>query len=271
MGMSVRFAVVLGVLLVSGCGQPPVVQQTRSSALMSPAVSVMAILPEGAAAPTGQAALTGTPRVFVDNSPMAYRGGHVMADPINLYYIFYGDWSQEAQAISVLENFGQNIGNSPYFAINTAYTNSCNVEVSTSVNLAGLDFVQGLQNTNINVQQIVSDAITGGAFPADPNGVYFVLGAANVTEGSFCSVYCGYHYFMDVDSVRIQYSFVGNPRTQCPSGCAAFGVTTFPNELGADAMANVMAHELAETATDSWIDAWIDLDGDETGDKSRPA
>jgi hypothetical protein len=223
--------------------------------------------------PMGSSPLTGTGRVSTDgNLSIAYHGGHILAQPINLYYIFYGDWSQEANTFALLQSLGQNIGSSPYFAINSVYTNSCGQHVSTSVNLAGMLFDQGSQTNNIggNTTQIVSASIGPGAFPADPNGIYLVLTAPNVTEQYFCTAACGYHGSMDVNGTRIQYAFIGNARTQCPTECISsfFGnVTTFPNESGADGMANVIAHELSETATDPWGEAWFDSDGQETGDK----
>jgi hypothetical protein len=270
LGMSARWMVVLGVLFLSlsACGLSPEGRQQGSpSGTMSSIVGVVSRLQDNPAPVTGRAPLTGNPRFAVDSSPMSYKGGHIAANPLNLYYIFYGDWSQETPTFNLLVTFAQNIGTSQYYAINNPYTNSCNQNVVRSVNFAAMFFDGGSQGNHItDTRQIVSNAMTSPAFPADPNGLYFVLAAPNVTEGSFCSVYCGYHGFMDVNGVRIQYSFVGNPRTQCPMGCADSGVT-FPNELGADAMANVMAHELAETATDGWLDAWRDADGNETGDK----
>ena len=59
--------------------------------------------------------------------PVASPAGSTTSDlaPINLYYIVYGDWSQEANTLTLLEAFGQTVGSSPYFAINSAYANSC--------------------------------------------------------------------------------------------------------------------------------------------------
>jgi len=56
-----------------------------------------------------------------------------------------------------------------------------------------------------------------------------VLGASDVTEtlapamsASFCSNYCGYHWYMTSSTgKRLYYSFVGNP-SACVDGCVPY-------------------------------------------------
>jgi hypothetical protein len=235
--------------------------------LASPLVSAAATQPRS------KAQLTGGPRVGGDQGQMLYRGGHVMVNTTKLYYIWYGDWSQDAGTITLLESFAQNIGGSGYFNINSTYSNTCAQSVQNAVTFAGHTFDSGSQGTALGdygAQYVVERAITTGALPADSDAIYFVLTAPAVTEGDFCHArpgntgYCGYHANDTVNGVRIQWAFVGDARI-C-GGCLQAGVT-FPNEASADSMSTALAHELSESVSDPWGDAWFDAGGAENGDK----
>src|SRR5512141_237750 len=56
---------------------------------------------------------------------ISYHGGPVMVSPVNVYYIWYGNWSGNS-ATSILTDLAGNIGGSPYFNINTTYYNGSN-------------------------------------------------------------------------------------------------------------------------------------------------
>src|SRR4249920_853723 len=51
-----------------------------------------------------------------------YHGGPVILGTTNIHYIWYGNWSGNS-AQTILTDFAQNIGGSPYFNINTTYYN----------------------------------------------------------------------------------------------------------------------------------------------------
>ena len=116
----------------------------------------------------------------------------------------------------------------------------------------------------LSLQKFVCDTIAGGSLgPADPNGVYFLLGDSQTTASSgFCQQYCGWHNAAtkcSVNGVPIRYSFVGNAGSQCASGCIAQDMVSggSPNgNVGVDGMLSVYAHELAEAITDPEISAW---------------
>lgn len=198
-----------------------------------------------------------------------YHGGPVMnSGTTNVYYIWYGDWSNNT-ATTILTNFASSVGGSPYFNINTSYYDASNVHIPNSVALAAStydNYSYGSALSDANIQSIVSDAINSGSLPKDTNAVYFVLTSTDVTETSgFCTKYCGWHTHGTIAGVDIKYSFVGNAE-QCLSGCAA--QATSPNgNPGADGMASVIAHELEEAATDPDLNAWYDNRGAENGDK----
>jgi hypothetical protein len=198
------------------------------------------------------APLTGPMR---QSAALEYHGGRVITNTPKVYYIWYGDWSNDMATVSLLETFAQTLGGSSWYAINTTYANSCGQAVNGAVTFAGHIFDAGSQTNNIsNLPAIVTNALTTGALPTDPDAVYFVLTAANVTEGNFCKAYCGYHSNEKVNGVQVHYAFVGNARTQCPPLCIVSGLT--PNEPAADGMASMIAHELSESVTDPDIDAW---------------
>ena len=200
-----------------------------------------------------------------------YHGGPVMTDPngVNVYYIWYGDWSSNASATSILTDFASNLGGSPYFNINTTYTDGLGIHVANKVTYmtSSTDgYSRGNSLSDADIQAIVADQINSSALPLDTNAVYFVLTSADVTASSgFCTNYCGWHTHGSIAGADIKYSFVGNP-DRCPNSCAA--QTVSPNgNLGADGMASIIAHELAEAVTDPQLNAWYDKRGYENADK----
>ena len=219
---------------------------------------------QGQGDPQGQAHAA---RPKTSSNGISYHGGPVMTGTKNIYYIWYGNWSNNSSAQTILNDFANSIGGSSYFNINTTYTNGNGQKVANSATLNGWyydNYSRGSALSDADIQTIVSSAI--GSQPADPNGVYFVLTSADVNETSgFCTQYCGWHTHGKIAGIDVKYSFVGNP-DRCPSACAA--QTTGPNgNAGADGMASIIAHELEEAATDPDLNAWYDTRGYENADK----
>jgi hypothetical protein len=214
----------------------------------------------GMAGPQGQASITN----------LTLHTGNPMIGGVKLYYIWYGSaWDTASK--NLLTTFGNSIGGTPYYNINTTYYDHSNVHVSNSVTLAGQTSVGYTYGTNLsdaNIVSIVTDALNSGAVPRDTNGIYMVLTDKTVGESSgFCTQYCGWHNHANIGGQDIKYSFVGNPETQCASACGATAPTV--NSLpGADAMASIMAHEIEEAHTDPQLNAWYSsYDGSENADK----
>src|ERR1051326_2306694 len=67
---------------------------------------------------------------------IVYHGGPVMLSTVNVYYIWYGNWSGNS-ATTILTDFAQNLGSSPYENINTTYYNGSNQHVSGAIHYAG--------------------------------------------------------------------------------------------------------------------------------------
>jgi hypothetical protein len=206
------------------------------------------------------------------NNGINYHNGPVMLGTVNIYYIWYGDWSGNS-AVDILTDEAQSIGGTPWFNINSTYYSGAGrtlKHVSNSVAYQGSttdDYSHGKSLSDDDVFEIVTDAITSGRLPKDANGVYFVLTAADVDETSgFCSHYCGWHYFGDFAKTTLKFSFVGNA-DRCPNVCTRLRFHSPNDNIGADGMASVLAHELAESVTDPLVNAWYDKNGQENADK----
>lgn len=228
---------------------------------------------------TGAGGLAGKTGTSVPQNGIFYHGGPVMgvgtSSPVNVYYIWYGNWSGNT-APAILEPLASNIGGTPRFNINTTYTNGSGTPIANQVVFKGKvsdSYSQGAALTDAKVAAIVSKAISttsptpAGKLPLDPNGVYFVLTSKDVTESSgFCTKYCGWHTAGTLARKVVKYAFVGDPSSQCPSACEA--QQTSPNgNPGADGMASVIIHELEEATTDPQLNAWYDASGYENSDK----
>lgn len=199
---------------------------------------------------------------------ISYHGGPLILGTVNVYYIWYGNWSGN-NATTILTDLAQNIGGSPYFNINTTYYNGSNTHVSGLVHYAGSttdNYSFGKSLSDSAIFAVVSNAITSGKLPKDTNGVYFVLTSSDVTASSgFCTQYCGWHTAGTVGGSDIKFAFIGDP-TRCPSSCEV--QTTGPNgSTGVDGMASIIAHELEEATTDPDLNAWYDTRGAENADK----
>jgi len=205
-----------------------------------------------------------------------YHGGPVMPGTVNLYFIWYGNFSNgpapsddntTVGLLSSLFSVG-GLGGTPYGRITSTYYDSSHT-VSGHFALAasaGDAYSQGKQLSDNAVATVVANAINHKLVPRDLNGIYFVLTSSDVAETSgFCSKYCGWHSRMTLSGADIKFAFVGNP-DRCPASCEEQLISP-NNDSGADAMASVMAHEIDEAITDPDLNAWYDMNGNEVGDK----
>ena len=205
----------------------------------------------------------------VQGNGINYHNGPVMRNGVNIYYIWYGNWAQDATANAILTDYAKNVGGSPYFNINTTYGDTVGNVPNTNIQYGASVSDSGSLGTSLSDSKIwtlVTNALSAGTLPTDPNGVYFVLTAPYVAETSgFLTQYCGWHTYNYYGSTPIKYSFVGNPAAKL-SACAA--QSTGPNgDAQADAMVSVIAHELEEAASDPQLNAWYDSTGAENADK----
>jgi hypothetical protein len=197
---------------------------------------------------------------------ISYHGGPVMTGTVNVYYIWYGNWSGNS-ATSILPTLVSDLSGSGYEHINTTYSVS-GMTISGTLALAGQttdNYSRGTALADSDIQAIVSSHCAGFG-GCNANSLYFVLTSSDVNETSgFCTQYCGWHNHASIGGADVKYAFVGNP-DRCPSACAA--QTTSPNgNAGADGMASIIAHESEEAISDPDLNAWSDTRGSENADK----
>ena len=209
-----------------------------------------------------------------------FHGGPVMVNPHPVHIIWYGNWNGNS-ALTLLPNFISGLNGSPYFAINTTYENSGHTNISGAVTLGAQTFDSYSQGTTLSdtgLRNVISSAMSRGAVPVDPNGVYFVLSSGDVNQqgshGTFCVQFCGFHGNTSLFGSDIKFAFVGNASPRCINNpnssvtCAPLNSVVSPNgNPRADAMANTIAHELSEAVTDPDLNAWFHGDAShENGD-----
>jgi hypothetical protein len=211
---------------------------------------------------------SGTTGQVLTGNGINYNGGPVLRNGSNVYYIWYGNWSQDATANAILTDFASNIGGSPYFAINTSYGDTVG-NVQNKVTYMGATSDPGSLGTSLSdgsIWTLVNNALSSKALPVDPNGVYFVLTAPYVAETSgFLTKYCGWHTYGSFGGTPIKYAFIGNAAANM--GACSVQSTSPNGDAEADAMASVIAHELEESTTDPQMNAWYDSLGNENADK----
>jgi hypothetical protein len=138
---------------------------------------------EGAGQGQGQPQGNGKPNRPSGGNGIDYHGGPLILGTTNVYYIWYGNWSGN-NATTILTDLANGIGGSPYFNINTTYYNGSNTHVANAVHYAGSttdNYSQGTSLSDTQIQTVVSSAIASGKVTKDPNAVYFVLTAQDVT------------------------------------------------------------------------------------------
>jgi hypothetical protein len=260
----VRFRRVVAVALAAA---PLLLSVTQPSSAAAPELnhrSVMAVRGQ-AHAGVGQARV-GTRS---GSNGINYNGGAVMTGATKAYVIWYGNWTTTKQ--SIIGDFLKTVGGSPYYNINTTYTNAAGAKVQNSVTWGGETtdaYSQGKTNlSDAQIQSVASAAITGGKLPADPNGIYFVLTSSDVTKSGFLTSYCGWHTYATIAGTNIKFSFVGDPTGPSIGSCAGQSASSPNGDVGADAMVSVIAHELEEAVTDPNLNAWYDSRGYENADK----
>ena len=77
-------------------------------------------------------------RKWEDNGITDHGGPVMLGTTVNVYYIWYGNWAGNT-ATTILTDLAQNLGGSPYYNINTTYTDAAGTHVSNSLHDSRLD------------------------------------------------------------------------------------------------------------------------------------
>ncbi|XP_047319542.1 protein EXORDIUM-like 5 [Impatiens glandulifera] len=216
---------------------------------------------------------------------LRYHMGPVLSSPINIYLIWYGNWSPTQKLL--IKDFLLSISTataaaapSPsvaeWWSTVSLYTDQTGANISRSVLLAGEyednRYSHGTHLTRLSIQQVIASAVQSAPFPVDHrNGIYLILTSTDVTMQDFCRAVCGFHYFTFPSMVgyTLPYAWVGNSGKQCPEVCAypfalpgymgggGPGLLRPPNgDVGVDGMISVIGHELAELSSNPLVNAW---------------
>ncbi|RUP49139.1 phosphate-induced protein 1 conserved region-domain-containing protein [Jimgerdemannia flammicorona] len=205
-----------------------------------------------------------------------YGGGPLMIGAVNIYYIYYGQWTKASDR-QILENLSAHIGETSYFNIEKTYYQQLSGKGKEYVtgpvkyikSIDDAQYSKGKSLSDQDVIDIVSTHLSSGDLVTDENGIYFLLTSPDVAVTSgLCSQYCGYHNNFKLGSKDIKFALVGD-LSNCLSGCAPDNINSSPNNSpGVDGMGSVIAHEMMEAISDpDPSSGWTDASGNENADK----
>ena len=214
------------------------------------------------------------------NSRMLYHGGPVLHFAQNAYVIWYGDWPggtiANSRAMQVVGGFIATIGNRPYMNINSTYADGSGPATSSLVwggNVIDASYSHGSDLTDADIQGIISDQILSFQLPHDPQGIYIVIGSADIAsnDAGFCIPGAPpYHASAIINGAFTNYIFLGHPN-RCPTLAGPqFSGTNVPtphDTFAGDALAANLARALNASYTNPRGNAWFDRYGLENADK----
>ena len=173
--------------------------------------------------------------------------------------------------------FLNHIGGSPYYAINTTYTNASGTAIANIVN-----YTQYWANNSYNVPSgktrvtdsnmvaMLQYAFNNGKLTYDPNTLYaiFTQGTVNL-GGGFGTQYCAYHTHgtVTINGVSKTVLYAAMPDDYAKASACSAGYASPNNDPHADAEVSTLVHEIEETTTDMMGNAWYDNQGYENADK----
>ncbi|KAJ3309188.1 heme peroxidase [Boothiomyces sp. JEL0838] len=157
------------------------------------------------------------------NTPQYKVGSPVITNEVNLYYIFYGNWTQPD--MDKLKTVGNSISSTKWFQkikeyyyqakqfSPRKYINGKVSVKSTTVDHYSLGPILQPGNVTTIISSLVGEGKPLG--PADPNGIYLFLFGQDVYEisqfGPYCFSWCQYHSSLSIEGTNIAYGSIGNP------------------------------------------------------------
>jgi hypothetical protein len=219
-------------------------------------------------------------------SKMLYHNGPVLPGIRNLYVIEYGCWNDncglagDSKTIHLLEDFLTTIGNTPYAAINSTYTDTSGQPAASAFiyggNVIDASYAHGVDLTPSGITAIISDQVNNFQLPQDPNGIYIILASADIasTATGFCTPGAPpYHGQGNVNGSIVRYIFLGHPN-RCPSVAGPQFPRSGPtpnDNYASDVIVANLAHALNGLVTNPAGNGWYDRYGLENADKCQDA
>jgi len=230
-------------------------------------------------------AVTYNSTTTVEERKAIYKGGPILTGSVNVYFVFYGNWTKEASdsTHTILMDFVDYISQSEWFNTFQYYTDSHGKSISGPIrSAAGLidnySQHQGSDPLDFHLSgkdeyvKIIHDATANTNHlgeSIDSHGIYLIFPSEEVMIDGFCTEWCGYNSWTD----QLLFAIIGHPK-QCPNACVPpLNRDVSPNgNIYADAMVTTLAHELIDLLTDPIGDGYrvSESDKEEIGDLCIP-
>lgn len=209
---------------------------------------------------------------------MEYKvGSSVMTNSVNIYTIFYGNWTLYQQQI--VTDFISGLSSSSWYSPMSKYYYQLNNETSRDyvsseiklINFINDSYSMGHTLEPMFYSDIIKSHINKGGLNVDRNGIYCILTSSDVVSNfyinskveTFGENYCGFHRY---DNLPILFAQVPTIDSNCMS---KINRDKSPNgDIFIDTMISVLAHEIVETVL-SPLDqtSWAEFPFNEPGDK----
>jgi hypothetical protein len=220
---------------------------------------------------------------------ISYHGGPVLQAGTNVAAIYWsagtiynggptpGSTGSGSSDGSLVGYFMSHVGGSPYFNINSTYTDGSGRAITNRVT-----YTQYWANNSYNVPSgttRVSDAqmiamlqyaFDNGKLSYDANTLYNIFTAGQVNlGGGFGTRYCAYHTHgtVTINGVARTVLYSAMPDDYAKAASCSNGTAAPNGDPHADALVSVLVHEIEETTTDMMGNAWYDATGYENADK----
>jgi hypothetical protein len=217
------------------------------------------------------------------NTGISYHGGPVLQSGTKVVAIYWantpiynggptagsGPGSNDGSLVGYFLN---HLGGSPYFNINSTYTDGSGRAIVNAVTYTSYwanNSSVPAAGASVSDSQMLS--MLGSGFQShviayDPGTLYLIFTAGTVNlGGGFGSQYCAYHGYGTVNGQTVRYAAMPYDYAY-PSACTN-GTPAANGDPGADYEVNTIAHETEETTTDELLNAWYDVRGNENADK----
>lgn len=203
----------------------------------------------------------------------AYQGGPLLINAVNIYHIYYGDWSGrypncDASAAAQFDYFATHIGSSAYLAVLSSYNGGAYSFNPDKVIFKGSVYYTPASDpshdTSLGAQgAALSTIFATNLLTYDPLGLYMIIFDTNYDKcvAGTCAEHSTHYYN---GYIAVPFASVYNlrncagpclplyPYYYTPSSCSPTG------SLVIDAMISNYAHEFIEAITDPFGNGWID-------------
>ena len=230
-----------------------------------------------------------TPSSGLTQAGISYHGGPVLLSGTKVAAVYWsattiynggptpGSIGTGAADGSNVGFFLNHVGGSPYFNINSSYTDGNGVPIVNSVAYtqfwANNSYSVPASKDRVTDSQMIAMlqyAFNNGKLTYDPGTLYaiFTQGQVNL-GGGFGTRYCAYHTHGTVTIAGVSRTvlYAAMPDDYAKAGSCSSGLASPNGDPHADAEVSTLVHEIEETTTDEMGNAWFDSQGYENADK----